>query len=171
MAQIFNKSSIDTIAIWMPTLGFNSKFIKPIILSVGVGVENFINIDQPPISVIQQTTINNVLFAQVKQTKITGSFTFNPSSTALVALREIIDYTLASKIAVPGIGLIINPGAVLVDTFKEMVWTTPYSAPNRNKTLSDVSIGFSSRPPTAISLGGLLTNPSVANILNGIGIF
>lgn len=169
--QVLNKTSVDTIAIWMPTIVPTRPFFTPIVLSTGVGVDSFISIDPVPNNVVVRPTINNALYYQVRQVIVTGSFTFNPSSTALIALRGVTDYQVNSHVSIPGIGLVINPSSLLVDTYKEMTWSSPYTGANRGKILSDCTMTFSSRPPTAIALGGLLTNPTVASVLNSFGIF
>jgi|GEM_PF-4591022 hypothetical protein len=169
--QAFNKTSVDTIAIWMPLIVPTRPFFTPILLSTGVGVDTFINIDPIPTNVAVRPTINNALYKQVRQVIATGSFTFNPSSTALIGLRGVLDYQLDSHVDIEGIGLIINPSALLVDTYKSMIWTSPYTGANRGKFLSDCTINFSSRPPTAIALGGLLANPAIGSVLNSFGIF
>lgn len=169
--QVFNNTSVDTIAVWTPTFAPYALIPKPVLLSTGTGIDSFINIDQAPINTVVRPTINNALYRQTKQVVVTGTLTFNASSTALSALRDVTNYQADSHTSVPGLMLIINRGALLVDTFKEWYWTSPYVGPNRGKILSDVTMTFSARPPTAISLGGLLTVPSVASVLNGFGIF
>ncbi len=155
---LLNKTAKDSIAIWTPLTGNISAgldFIKPIILSSGVGVDNFINIDPPPIKVIQRIGMNGAPWSSVRKVMLSGSATFNPSSTALISLRNILAYQNSNNISVSGIMIIINAGALLMDTYRNFEWTSPYQGANRNRVLSDITLTFSCSPPQAISLGAL----------------
>lgn len=158
------KTALDSIAIWTP---ISDVFIKPIILSTGNGVDSFWNIDQPPQNVIMRQTLNRNIVTSVRPVLVSGSATFHPESDALVALREILQFQDGAGVKVPGIVVIINAGAILMDKYSGCVWTNPYSGPNRNKVLGDVTLTWTSKPATAVSLGSIA---SIYNTLSGVGI-
>lgn len=152
MAINFNKTSLDSIAVWTS----NSPAFKiPIILSTGTGIDNFLNIDQPVQNIIVRTTLNGNTYSHVRQTRITGSATFHPQSSALSSLRDVTQQQQNSRISLPGTLIIINIQSLLEDTYKNLIWTNPYSGSNRNHILEDVTMTFNSDPPTSISLGSI----------------
>lgn len=160
--MFLQKTSLDSIAIWTPLGGI---FVKPIVLSTGTGVENFFNIDQPPTNVIMRQTLNRNIFSIVRPVVLTGSATFQPQSDALVALRAILEYQRDNGVAVYGTCIIINAGSLLMDRYDKFIWSNPYSSPNRNKVLSDVSLNFTCNPPSSISLGSIA---AIGTTISGI---
>lgn len=160
--MFLQKTASDTIALWTSN---NDAFPLPITISTGTGIENFFNIDQPPINIITRQTLNRNIYAMVRPIVMTGSVTFHPQSTALVALRSLLMYQQTSGVPVYGTLLIINSGAITVDKYQDFLWTSPYPAANRNRVMSDISLSFSCQPPTEVSLGSIA---SIGTTLAGV---
>lgn len=165
MTLFLNATSVDTIAIFMPVN--NVKFSLPITLSSGTGRNEFINIEQPQVNVVVRQSINRKICRYTRPAMINGTITLHPQSTALSAIRQITEYQNNTGISVNGTFFILNIQAAQFDKYSDFSFTSVYQSANRNKTLGDVQIQFSSLPPTAISLAVATT---LFNTLSGIGI-
>lgn len=172
--MILNNTSVDSIAIWTPTTfqtlntiaGIPIDFTKPILLSTAVGIQQFFNIDPPPPEVITKAAQNTV-YSIMRRVVLSGHVTFNSSSTALVALRGILDAQRSLGKTISGVGIIVNPSALLITQYPQMTWVTPDPTPNRNKVLSDITLSFTCTQPKTISLGSIA---AANNILAGLGL-
>jgi len=163
--MLLQKTTYNTIAIWQPDK--YTGLVKPLVLSTGTGIENFFNLDEPPISTVQVQSINRQIFSYQKPTLIQGSCTFNVASSGLVAVREILQKQETKGIAYSGTGIIISLGALIYTQYENMVFTTSFTGASINKTYGDVYIRFSSKPPKQVSLGSVA---SVFTSLSGAGI-
>jgi len=161
--MILNKTSSDSIAIWTP----NSVFTLPIILSQGVGIDTFIQLDPPPISTVVKQCINRKIFSYTRATMVTGTMFFHPQSLALSALRNVTETVARTGRAISGTLLIFNIQAGQFDKYTNLEWTSPYCGSSRSKVLEDVPMLFASSVPTAINIG-IVT--SVYNSLAGLGL-
>lgn len=151
MKLIYNNTSVDTIAILMPYS--NVKFTLPITLSIGTGTNQFINSDQQVPNVIARQSLNRRICKYTRPALNTGTFTLNPSSTALSSIREITQYQITTGLTISGILYMFNLQATQFDKLTDFSFTSIYTPPNRNRTLEDITIQFSSNPATAINLG------------------
>lgn len=163
--MFLEKTTYNTIAIWTPAK--ITGFTKPIILSTGTGVTDFINIDQPPIAVIQRPTLNRNVYAYQKPTLITGNCTFHVASDALIALREIIQAQEDAQLPISGTTSILTLGSATYTQYTNFVWTSSFQGASLNRVSSDVVLYFSSNIPTQISLSSVL---SIGTSLAGMGV-
>lgn len=163
--MFLQKTSYNTIAIWTPSniTGYN----KPIILSTGTGIEDFINFDQPPTQIVQRQTLNRNIYSYQKPTLITGNVTFHVASDALSAIKDITLAQQTKGLPISGITTIITIGSATYTKYTNWEWTSSFTGANLNKVASDVIMYFSASPPTQISLGSII---SVGTSLAGLGI-
>jgi hypothetical protein len=159
------KTVTDSLAIWVPykITGFS----KPIVLSTGNGVTDFVTLDQGQIAIVQKTSLNRNIYQYEKPTLVTGNMTFHVASDALIAIREIIQAQSNKMLGISGICSILVIGSATYTQYKNFVWTSQFTGASLGKVSSDVPMSFSSAPPTQISLGAIL---SIGTSLSGLGI-
>lgn len=149
--MFLNNTSADSIAFWTPE--GNTRFLLPIVVSQGSGIDSFMTIDTVPLNTVVRQSLNRKQYSYTRPTIISGNVNFHVQSASLSAIREVTEYQQRTGVTVTGTLIIINILAAQFDKYSNFVWTSPYSSPNRGKVMSDVSMMFSSSPPTAVSLG------------------
>ena len=162
-SDFYQRTSFNSVVIWQPVL--NPEFILPITLSVGTGVENFINIETPSNNIISKQYINGTVGQWGKPIRVTGTATFNIQSTALIALQKVLSFQANTRIPVYGTLIITSVGTKTLTTFIKCVWTSPFVGANYNKTTSDVIQAFEANIPTFISF---TSAAALASSLSGL---
>jgi hypothetical protein len=174
---ILNRTSLDSIALFIQTspainvdwtTGSLIPSPLPILLSAGVGIDKFIEIEKSEPNVVNMPSMNQQVIPLVKQVIGNGMMTFSPGSSALVPLRNISFYQTNNLRRVKGILLVFNLNSLLLNEYKDVVWTTPYVGSSRGTMLSDIEMRFQFVPPVAEV--NLSTYSNALGVLNGLGI-
>jgi len=148
----------DTIAMWVSNVpGFNI----PIVLSTAVGRDIFLTFNDPPENIKVMTTLNGTVVSNKINVIMHGELTFNPQSTALIAIRAIYRAQNNTGVTQSGILSITHVSTQIQELYRECIFTSPVPGANVRKSgLDDIKIKFQCLPPDTVSLGGII-NPLI----------